>query len=802
MKPIKLSVRKIIELVLRTGDIDSRFNNASAMNKGSIAHRKIQQNAGDGYKKEVSLKLETEIDNTPVLIQGRADGIITGPSGEITIDEIKTTTLPLDYIYQQHNQHLGQGKCYAYMYMKTLESPPESISVQLTYFQLESEETRYYQWSFTATELETYFTDLLHKYGLWLRLEREWKLTRNKSITKTPFPFESYRKGQRELAVAVYRVISAKKKLYVSAPTGIGKTLSALFPSIKAMAEDKTEKIFYLTAKTITRSVAEDAIRLMADKGLRFKSITLRAKEKICPHDECNCNPDHCPHAKGHYDRINDAVMDMITNVDLITPDVTSEYAAKHMVCPHEFALEASLWCDLIVGDYNHVFDPTVYLRRFFADEDGDYVFLIDEAHNLADRVRDMYSAALRKGTFSQVLNAIRGRDPLTSGLRKALRQLCTYFNQVRDEMDGISLVTKELGLQLTELIAAFNLAAGEWLMEHKGNPESLQPTTGSANSHHQVSEKQRPTNLHSEILNLYFESSHFTMIAELYDSHYTTITETRGSDITTTLFCLDPSAVIAAGLSRGQSAILFSATLIPLNYYREILGGTAEDFTLSLSSPFDPDNLVTITHSGISTKYTHRESSYAPIAQAIYTAISHKKGNYLVFFPSYEYMHKVYEIFCHTHPEVDTLLQETDMTEDSRFEYLARFSCDNPKTLVGFAVLGGIFSEGIDLKGDRLIGSIIVSVGLPKLSLRHDLIRDYFDNKNGQGYDYAYIFPGMNKVQQAAGRVIRTETDCGIVLLIDSRFATAKYRQLFPKHWSSMHTVRDIDSLSQVLKT
>ena len=779
MPPIRLSVSKIIDMIMRSGDIDNRFDNGSSMNRGSAAHRKIQKAAPDGYKKEVSLKLKTEIDNTPVLLHGRADGIITDSFGAITIDEIKTTTLPLDFIYNQHTQHLAQGKCYAYMYMQTLAHPPETITVQLTHFQLESEEMRRYYWHFTAGELEEFFTDLLHKYGLWLRLEREWKITRDTSIAATPFPFETYRKGQRELAVAVYRTISAKKKLYASAPTGIGKTLSALFPSIKAQGEDKAEKIFYLTAKTVTRAVAEDAIRLMATVGLRYKSITLRAKDKICPHEESNCNPDFCTHAKGHYDRLNDAVMDLLSNVDLITPDETSQYAKKHQVCPHEFALEASLWCDLVIGDYNHVFDPVVYLRRFFGDDGGEYIFLIDEAHNLADRVRDMYSAALRRGAFSQVLNAIRGRTPLTAALRKALRGICTYLKEKREKLDEYNNVCKEQDIDLLDRLSEFIQTSGDWLMEQKNNPG----------------------NLHEEVLNLYFEANHFKMISELYDDHYTTIEETRGSDIAITLFCLDPSDIIAAGLARGQASVLFSATLTPLPYYRDILGGTGEDFAISLPSPFDPNRLLTVTHSGISTKYTHRENSYEPIVQAIHTAISYKKGNYLVFFPSYEYMNKVHELFCEAHPNIQTLPQQTDMTEDNRAGFLARFDQDNLETLVGFAVLGGIFSEGIDLKGDRLIGSIIVSVGLPKINLRQDQIRDYFNHKNGRGYDYAYVFPGMNKVLQAAGRVIRTETDAGIVLLIDSRFATAQYRGLMPGHWGNMVTVRSTGQLDGLVK-
>jgi len=759
---------------MRSGDIDSRFSDSSSMYRGAAAHRKIQKESEEGYKKEVTLKLETEIENIPVIIQGRADGIITTADGSIIIDEIKSTTLPLSYLYKQHEQHLGQGKCYAYMYLATLEAPPEQVTVQLTYYQLDSETLERHRWQFTATELAEFFADLLHKYGLWMRFERDWKTERNASILAAAFPFESFRKGQREFAAAAYRAITAHKKLYAAAPTGIGKTLSALFPSVKAMGEDKAEKIFYLTAKTVTRTVAEDAVKLMAEKGLRLKSVTLRAKDKICPNDECICNPDFCPNAKGHYDRLNDALWELLNNVDLITPQVTEQYAKKHRVCPHEFALDASLWCDLVVGDYNHVFDPTVYLRRFFnTNEERDYVFLIDEAHNLADRVRDMYTASLRKSTFSKIRKQLKDKDPLSASIRKELRQINAYLVDVRKENEKSHAVAEQ-DMVFKAFITMLAQAAGEWLAAKK-------------NDNHE---------LYGDLLNLYFEANMYLMVSELYDEHYTTLIETRGSDITITLFCLDPSAIIADGLSRAISSILFSATLTPLNYYREILGGSYEDPIISLPSPFDPKLQQIIIHQGISTKYADRENSYAPIAKTIYTSICNRKGNYLVFFPSYDYMNKVYALFHESYPGINTLLQQGSMTEEERADFLQQFDGNNTETLVGFTVLGGIFSEGIDLKGDRLIGSIIVSVGIPMINMRQDQIRDYFNHKNNQGYDYAYVYPGMNKVLQAAGRVIRTETDSGIVLLIDSRFATNEYRQMMPPHWSNMRVINKASEL------
>ena len=779
-EPIKLSVRKVVDLILRCGDIDSGFNDTSAMYRGAAVHRMIQKASGETYQKEVPLKLALQIEDIPVILQGRADGIITEEDGSVTIDEIKTTTLPLERIYMQHKQHLGQGMCYAYMYLAALGSSAPKVSVQVTYYQLDSGDTERHKQEFTTDEINGFFADLMNKYGLWLKFERDWWLLRDETISASGFPFKTYRKGQRELAVWVYRSILASKKLYVSAPTGIGKTLSVLFGTIKAMEPAKTEKIFYLTAKTVTRAVAEDAMRLMARQGLRFKSITLRAKEKICINDVCICSGGHCGYAKGHYDRVNEAVWDLISSSDLITPALTEEYARKHTVCPYELSLDAALYCDLVIGDYNHVFDPAVYLRRFFADGEGVYVFLIDEAHNLAERVRGMYTAALHKGAFSGMLNRLKDKDMFSKKLRKALRNTSSYLADIRKKNEKArESVNKEQDMEFAAMAAILSGSMEEWLAAKKNDDHEL----------------------FGDILNLYFDVLKFLMILEIYDEHYTSITEIKGSDVSVTLFCLDPSAVIGGRLALSKSAVLFSATLTPLKFYRSILGGGNEDNMLSLPSPFDPERLLTVAHCGISTKYADREGSCAPISAVIHTALSRKKGNYLVFFPSYEYLHKVYEVFCADYPHVKTMVQQNTMTDDERSEFLECFKGDRPETLAGFAVLGGIFSEGIDLTGDRLIGSIVVSVGIPKISLRQNLIRDYYEEKNAQGYDYAYTYPGMNKVLQAAGRVIRTEEDSGMVVLIDSRFAAAKYRDLLPPYWTDLKAVRNLKEFEAVVR-
>lgn len=791
MEPIKLSIRKIVELALRRGDIDNRYADTSdSMLEGARAHRRIQKSAGAGYRSEVTLSLPARIGGIDVIIQGRADGVITEEDGGCIIDEIKTTTLPLEHIFGQAEQHMGQAKCYAYMYMKSRTDGEEEpaaeavISVQLTYCQLETGEIQRVRREFAFGELEAFFTDLLDKYGIWMRFERDWKELRDESIRRTGFPFHAYRKGQRELAVSVYRTIERQKKLYVQAPTGIGKTISVLFPSIKAMAEGLCDKLFYLTAKTVSRSVAEDALRRMHSNGLRFKSVTLRAKEKICFMEEAICNPEYCPYAKGHYDRINEALLDLLENNDLITPEITAEYAQKHRVCPHETGLDAALWTDLVIGDYNHAFDPNVYLKRFFSDggSGGKYVFLIDEAHNLADRVRDMYTCRLGKSAFYSIKKRLRDKNEAAKRLRKALDGINRYFIDLRKELEAggrRGRVEADGDAVFNMLVMGFITEAGSWLTREKLSAHEL----------------------HGEVLELCFEAMHFALIAELNDERFCTIKETGGGDTAISYFCLDPSAIIAGHLERAVATVMFSATLTPLPYFREILGGTEEDGILALPSPFEREQLMLVAHRGISTKYTDREGSVAPISRAIYEAVTRKKGNYLVFFPSYEYMSKVYNLFTGDYPQISTLLQQSAMDEEERAGFLAAFDEENPETLVGFCVLGGIFSEGIDLRGERLIGSIIVGVGLPKISMRQDLIMEYFDRKNGRGFDYAYVFPGMNKVLQAAGRVIRTEEDSGLVLLIDSRFGTKKYRSLFPEHWSHIKFISGISELRRLLE-
>lgn len=779
MERLKISVRKIVEFILRCGDIDSRYVDGDAMYEGSRIHRKIQKDMGSDYKKEVQLSLDTDIGEIPIRLQGRADGVITDPDGSITVDEIKATTLTIERAYEQYKyQHLGQAKCYAYMLLQSMPAPPPKITLQLTYYQIETEQLRRFSCEVTAEELSAFFSDIIIQYSAWIRFELDWKRLRDDSAKQVGFPF-SYRKGQREMAVYAYRCIEQKKRLYAQAPTGIGKTLSTIFPCIKAMGEGLTEKIFYLTAKTVTRSVAEETITLMENKGLRFKSVTLRAKNKICFCDEPICTPDSCPVARGHYDRINAALLDLLQNNDRITPEIIEAYAKKHSVCPYELTLDVSQWADMVICDYNHVFDPVVYLHRFFNGEEENYVFLIDEAHNLTERVREMYTETLCKFRFQQIKKELHGRTKTAVALRRETDAVIRYMEDTEVHLPKQGYrIEREYDPVLVLLLKMFSLAAQDWLSEADNADNVAQKT----------------------ILELYFSVQSFLGIIDLYDEHFTTMITQNEKGLSITSFCLDPSAIIRKKLRQAKASILFSATLTPLPYYREMLGGDEQDWMLDLPSPYPQNQLLLMANYGISTKYKDREHSYSEVAECIFVATSYKRGNYMVFFPSYLYLEQVYTRFVHMHPDIRTILQSDTMNEQERAAFLTQFSETNAETLIGFCVLGGIFSEGIDLKGNRLIGTIVVGVGLPRVSLRQELIKQYFEEKEARGYDFAYVYPGINKVLQAAGRVIRSESDFGIVLLIDSRYHTQQYRGLFPGHWRHMRFIRRTDEIGKLL--
>lgn len=770
---IRISVRNLVEFVLRSGDLDTRFMGPSRALQGTKIHQKIQESSDDGYTPEVTLKYNLKYQGFNMVIEGRADGILE-EDNKILIDEIKSTTRPLELIDENYNPlHWAQAKCYGYIYGKQKEL--QEIGIQLTYCQLDTEEIKKIRKIYTIDQLASFFYELIDKYTIWVKLITDWEIKRNASIIQLEFPFKAYRKGQRELAIGVYKTITNEKKLYVQAPTGIGKTISTLFPSIKAMGEGHTSKIFYLTAKTITRQVAEEALFIMKEKGLQFKTITLTAKDKICFKEESNCNPEYCEFAKGHFDRVNDALLDILDNENMITRDVVEKYARKHQVCPFEFSLDLAIWTDCVICDYNYVFDPRVYLRRFFMDNNGDYTFLVDEAHNLVDRSREMFSSELHKKTFLELKRVMKDKNPRIATCLNKLNSFMLKMKRKCNE-DGYH-IQKEEPHDIYPLLRRLIKESEGWLVEN-------QKTDG-----------------HKELLELYFNSYAFLKIAEFYDERYVTYVVKEDKGVKIKLYCVAPSYLLREAIKRGKTAVFFSATLTPLKYFRDMLGGSDEDYLMRLSSPFDRKKLCLLIANNISTKYKDRENSYDKLADYIWTVVKKKKGNYLVFFPSYKYMNEVYKRFEEKFEEINIIIQSSEMKEEERENFLGRFKPNSKETLVGFAVLGGIFSEGVDLKGERLSGAIIVGVGLPQLCLERNIIKDYFNAEKVQGFEYAYKYPGMNKVLQGAGRVIRSEEDKGVVLLIDERFSYFNYKQLFPREWFPNITVRSTREIEYYLE-
>lgn len=790
---IRISVRNLVEFILRSGDIDNRKRATAdnAMAEGGRIHRMIQKRMGSNYDAEVSLSYRYQTDNYDIVLEGRADGIIHDDI--ITIDEIKGTYRHLDKLKEPVPVHLAQAKCYAFMYSHAQQKPVAIMGVRMTYCNMDTEEIRYFDYQYTFEELEDWFGKVILEYKKWADMEYEWNITRQSSIKQLLFPFP-YREGQKQLASYVYQTIVHKKKLFLEAPTGVGKTISTVFPSIKAIGEEKARKLFYFTAKTITRTVAENTFSILRNHGLHFKSVIITAKDKICFMEETECNPEYCPYAKGHLDRINDALFDILTHEESYTREMIEQYAKKHEVCPFEMSLDISLFTDGIICDYNYLFDPHVYLKRFFSEGvKGEYLFLIDEAHNLVERGREMYSASIIKEDFLSLKKAVKVYD---SKMEKQLEKCNHELLHLKRECEDICVLDD---------ISAFIRAL-----------ERLYVTMEAYLENHEESP------VREEVLDFYFEVSHFLMIYENMDSKYITYSFIQNNgDFALRLFCVDPSTNLANCMERGISTTLFSATLLPIQYHKKLLGGTPEDYEVYAKTTFDSKRRELLIAADVTSKYSRRgEKEYKKIASYIYKIVKSKQGNYFVFFPSHAFLQKVYDSYQMMYgddDEVECLIQNDYMKEEEREAFLSHFTgnedvdieehiqmrieVEEEKSLIGFCVMGGIFSEGIDLKKDCLIGAIIVGTGIPLVCKERELIREYFDEKDGRGYEYAYEFPGMNKVLQASGRVIRTNEDIGVVALLDERFLSNSYQKLFPVEWAE-HDVVLLSNVKDTMET
>ena len=765
---IRISVRNLVEFILREGDIDNRTGGGQDpenMQMGSRIHRKIQRQMGSDYQAEVPLKTEIVCDGFTLKIEGRADGLIHTKE-QVMVDEIKGVLRELDRVQEPAGIHLAQAKCYASMVAE--QEGVDEIGVQMTYCQMETEEVKRFQYSYQSNELKVWFDEVIRQYEKWAKFQIEWRKARNASIKEIEFPFP-YRKGQRELAVSVYRTILRKKKLFIQAPTGVGKTISTVFPAVKAVGEELGEKIFYLTAKTITRTVAEQAFETLREQNLKFKVITLTAKEKICFCEETSCNPDDCPYAKGHFDRVNDAVYELLMQEDVMSREVLEAQARKHKVCPFEMALDVSTWVDGVICDYNYVFDPDARLKRFFAEGGaGGYLFLIDEAHNLVERGRQMYSAELCKEDFLAVKKLVKGEAPRFAKRLEACNKILLAMKKECENykvLDNIS----HLGIQLMNVLSE----ADRYLEEC-------------------VDKEVRET-----VLDFYFQVRSFLNIYDGLDENYVVYTEYQENGrFVLKLFCVNPAANLQKCLDKGNSAVFFSATLLPIQYYKRLLSTEKDNYAVYIDSSFDTKKRLLMNGVDVSTRYTMRSREmYQRYATYIFRVVKAKMGNYLIFFPSYRFMEDVYQEFTQLlasdEEEMELVIQQKHMDEEERENFLRAFEMGREKSLIGFGVLGGIFSEGIDLTNEKLIGTLIIGTGLPQVCNEREILKSYFDQKGLYGFDYAYRYPGMNKVLQAAGRVIRTEDDRGVILLLDERFQREKGKEIFPKEWADCERCR-----------
>ena len=765
---IRISVRNLVEFILREGDIDNRTGGGQDpenMQMGSRIHRKIQRQMGSDYQAEIPLKTEIVCDGFTLKIEGRADGLIHTKE-QVMVDEIKGVLRELDRVQEPAGIHLAQAKCYASMVAE--QEGLDEIGVQMTYCQMETEEVKRFQYSYQSNELKAWFDEVIRQYEKWAKFQIEWRKARNASIKGIEFPFP-YRKGQRDLAVSVYRTILRKKKLFIQAPTGVGKTISTVFPAVKAIGEELGEKIFYLTAKTITRTVAEQAFETLREQNLKFKVITLTAKEKICFCEETSCNPDDCPYAKGHFDRVNDAVYELLMQEDVMSREVLEAQARKHKVCPFEMALDVSTWVDGVICDYNYVFDPDARLKRFFAEGGaGGYLFLIDEAHNLVERARQMYSAELCKEDFLAVKKLVKGEAPRFAKRLEACNKILLAMKKECENykvLDNIS----HLGIQLMNVLSE----ADRYLEEC-------------------VDKEVRET-----VLDFYFQVRSFLNIYDGLDENYVVYTEYQEDGrFVLKLFCVNPAANLQKCLDKGNSAVFFSATLLPIQYYKRLLSTEKDNYAVYIDSSFDTKKRLLMNGVDVSTRYTMRSREmYQRYATYIFRVVKAKMGNYLIFFPSYRFMEDVYQEFTQLlasdEEEMELVIQQKHMDEEERENFLRAFEMGREKSLIGFGVLGGIFSEGIDLTNEKLIGTLIIGTGLPQVCNEREILKSYFDQKGLYGFDYAYRYPGMNKVLQAAGRVIRTEDDRGVILLLDERFQREKGKEIFPKEWADCERCR-----------
>ena len=791
---VEVSVEELCLSSMAGGNIDTS-RNARRYSERSADHsriyNKLHLSFGMRYYDRVELQNTCKIEDIYISVRGYADGVLCKDGG-YSLDEVRVGKQDGFIAADEDQYHRIRANVYAYLLCSAKEC--DTLEVRHIFFDTEHGDFEVNPETKQRETLREIYRALLTKILWRAHVIRDREVVRIPSAANAVFPYRSLRESQGEMVKECYRDIKHGSRLFCQAPTGIGKTISTLYPAVKCVGEGVADRVFYLTSKQSIRREAFSAMQKMNAAGVGLRSCVISAREGMCNNAAAklrggrlssSCNPELCPYAKGYYDRASYAIADLLANGDAYDSKRISEIAEKYKVCPYELSLDLSELCDVIICDYNYVFSPTVYLKRYFDGDRGEkYIFLVDEAHNLPDRARDMFSSRLSSNQLETLVSMLDKNDALTHaaisalGSFERLGRLCD--NDTNYSPDGGRMgysVSRQLPEKFSEELELFAKKCDTWLKHNKDHAAYLY------------------------IEDLGYKLYEHKKIVDRYGKGYLTFITREGAEVSILLYCLDPADELSHALDRAVASVMFSATLTPTDYFADILGGGKKTVSVSFRSPFPKENLCVAIVDKISTRYEDRESSYKRISSCIAGTVSARAGNYIVFFPSYSYLEEVKKIFTAKYPKVKILAQTKNMSHSDREEFIASFK-DDGKTRIAFCVLGGSFSEGIDLPGDRLIGVICVGVGLPGLSNENNIIRDYYEEKSGCGYDYAYTYPGMNSILQAVGRVIRTEHDRGIAVLIDDRFAEPKYIAMFPDEWKDAKFAGNAQSLAQIAKT
>ena len=771
MRYLRIGVGELVSFLYASGDLSSEtFQNVSLL-EGTKAHQYIQRNYQFNDQAEVTIEHEIKINDELLILSGRIDGLLVRDEKTI-LEEIKSTRQAIfDPQFTYKNEHLAQLKLYAWMYMKLHDLT--EITGRIASIQISDYQMRYFNFTFYLTDLDAFVLEAVTDYLDWVHILQAHEEVKTESLRLLEFPFKVYRRGQREMMKAVYQTIKDEDILYAIAPTGIGKTMASLFSSLKSLTKP-TQKIFYLTAKSAGKRIALDSIELLSNQGLKSKMLEITAKDSICFLEKRRCDPEFCPFAKGFFDRLKDATIDIFQNEQLMTRETIESYARKHTICPFEFSLYVSYFVDVIICDYNYVFDPRTHLIRYFDESTYQPIVLVDESHNMISRSRDMYTSSLKRSDIILLRRqATKLKPSIRTGVQKVLSAFDAYDTLLHDQS---FMSFKTINIEFIESL--------KYLMKKIENALKESPSYPKKN----------------EVIESYFSIFGFMKIYDYYNDAYLTNVTKDQDELSITLQCLDASQFIYQTVrDKIYGTVFFSATLYPIEYYQTLLT-LKQGETLKIRSPFDRDRLNIVIAPYLSTRYHDRTGSIEGVVDIILSTIESKKGNYIAFFPSYAYLNQILERMPQT--KYSLIIQEKEMNQIQRDQIVSLFKDDQEHSQIAFFVMGGMFAEGIDYIGDMLSGVIIVGVGLPMINETNNQLKDYYQDQFNKGFDYAYQYPGMNKVIQAVGRVIRTDEDYGVAILIDDRFKQIGYQKLFPIEWKDFSIVNSKKQLKENLNT